>query len=190
MRRAPILLLAVLLSGCSIERPELHGTLIEPAMAAPDFELTSADGPVRKSDFEGRLVVLSFGYTHCPDVCPTTLARLGRAMELLGPAAEEVQVLLITVDPERDGAEKVSAYARAFDPSFIGLSGTAEEVGRVAADFGIFHAKAEGSAATGYLVDHTATVTVLDRDGDTRLLWSFDVTPEEIAADLRYLVDR
>ena len=109
-------------------------------------------------------------------------------MEILEEDSDEVQVMMISVDPERDTPENVSSYARAFHGSFIGLTGTQEEIDRVAAEYGIFHAKAEGSAVTGYLVDHTASVMVLDRGGDTRLIWSFEITPEEMAADLRYLV--
>ncbi len=158
-------------------------------MAASDFELTSADGLVQKSDYRGKLVVLFFGYTMCPDVCPTTMSRLRQTMDLLGTYADEVQVVMVSVDPERDTPENVSSYARAFNGDFVGLTGTQEQIDRVAADYGIFHAKAEGSAATGYLVDHTAAVMVLDRSGDTRLIWSFEITPEQMAEDLRYLVE-
>lgn len=167
---------------------ELHGTLLEPPLPAADFTLTSDAGPVRLSDLRGKVVVLFFGYTLCPDVCPTTMVRLGQAMELLGKDAERVQVVMISVDPERDTPEKLGQYARAFHPSFLGLTGTREEVDAVASAYGIYHAKAEGSSATGYLVDHTATTTVLDRGGGIRLLWPFEVPAEDLAADLRIML--
>jgi protein SCO1/2 len=169
---------------------ELHGTFLEPSLPAADFTLTSAAGPVRLADLHGKVVVLFFGYTFCPDVCPTTMVRLGQAMELLGKDADRVQVVMITVDPARDTPERLAEYARAFHPSFIGLSGTQEEIDAVASAYGIYHAKAEGSAATGYLVDHTATTTVLDRRGGVRLLWPFDVPAEGLASDLKVLLRR
>jgi protein SCO1/2 len=167
---------------------ELHGTLLEPPLPAADFTLTSAAGPVRLADLEGKVVVLFFGYTFCPDVCPTTMVRLGQVMELLGRDAERVQVVMITVDPERDTPERLAEYTRAFHPSFIGLTGTPEEIARVAAAYGIYHAKAAGSEATGYLVDHSSTTTVVDRRGGVRLLWPFNVPTEGLAADLKVLL--
>lgn len=168
--------------------PELAGTLIEPPMAAEDFTLTSRDGPVSLSDFRGRTVVLFFGYTYCPDVCPLTLAGLGQAVEALGDAGEEVQVIMVSVDPDRDTPERVGRYAANFHPSFLGLTGTAEEVGRVATAFGIYHGKDEPDELGDYMVSHSATVTVLGPEGRIRLLWPYDVPPEDLARDLRYLV--
>jgi protein SCO1/2 len=167
---------------------ELHGTLLEPSLPAKDFTLTSAAGPVRLADLRGKVVVLFFGYTLCPDVCPTTMVRLGQALELLGKDAEHVQVVMVSVDPERDTPERLAEYARAFHPSFLGLTGTQEEIDAVASAYGIYHAKAEGSAATGYLVDHTSTTTVLDRSGGVMLLWPFDVPAEGLASDLKVLL--
>lgn len=167
---------------------ELHGMLLDPPLPTNDFTLTSAAGPVQLADLQGKVVVLFFGYTFCPDVCPTTMVRLGHAMELLGKEAEEVQVVMISVDPERDTPERLAEYTRAFHPSFLGLTGTPEEIAAVAAAYGIYLAKAEGSAATGYLVDHTSTTTVLNRDGERRMLWSFEVPAEGLASDLSFLV--
>lgn len=193
--RLVVLVLAVVSSivafrAVSSRMVELHGTLIEPPIPAADFTLTSADGPVRLEDMRGKVVVLFFGYTFCPDVCPTTMVRLGQAMELLGDDAERVQVVMVTVDPERDTPERLAQYVRAFHPSFLGLTGTEEEINAVAATYGIYHAKAEGSEATNYLVDHTSTVTVIDRNGGVRLLWPFDVPAEGYANDLRALLRR
>lgn len=163
-----------------------HGTHLSPA-PAPDFTLEAADGPVSVSEFRGRAVALFFGFTSCPDICPTTLLRLSRARELLGGDAARIQVVFVSVDPERDTPERASRYARSVDPSFVGLSGTPDEVAAVAADYGIFYEKAEGSDATGYLVDHTTAVTVLDPRGDKALIWSSTVTAEQMAEDLRAL---
>jgi len=169
-------------------RGELHGTYLEPPLPAADFELTSADGPVRLAELRGKVVVLFFGYTFCPDVCPTTMVRLGQAMELLGKDAERVQVIMVSVDPERDTPEKLAQYARAFHPSFLGVTGTREEIDAVASAYGIYHAKAEGSGATGYLVDHSANVTVIDRRGGVRLIWPYNVEAADVASDLRFVL--
>jgi len=168
----------------------LHGSLIDPPLPAADFVLASGDGPVALSDFRGRITVLFFGYTFCPDVCPYTLQRLRAARELLGPAGEDVQVVFISVDPERDTPARATAYARGFDPSFAGLSGSPEEVAAVASSFGIFYARAEPDRDEEgfYLVDHSATVLVLDREGDVRLMWPGEASAEELAADLAWLL--
>jgi protein SCO1/2 len=169
-----------------------HGTHLSPAMPASDFALMSADGPVSPSDFEGQVVPMFFGYTSCPDICPTTLLRLSRALELLeeeGGDRGDVQVVFVSVDPERDTPERASAYARAVDPSFVGLSGSPDQIAEVAGSYGIYYAKADGSDAIGYLVDHTATITVLDREGRVALLWGATVTAEQMAGDLRNLLE-
>lgn len=158
-------------------------------MPVPEFTLTSVDGPVAKSDLEGRLVVLVFGFTHCPVICPTSLARLARGLEEFGPGAEEVQVVLITVDPERDTPERVQEYATAFAPDFLGLTGSAEEIAAVAAGFGIYHARTEDpEGGEDYEVDHTSTITVLDREGRARLVWAFGTETQHMVSDLRRLL--
>lgn len=168
--------------------PELTGTLIDPPMEAEDFTLTSRDGPVSLSDFRGKTVVLFFGYTYCPDVCPLTLARLAQAVESMGEAGEEVQVVMVSVDPERDTPERVGRYAANFHPSFLGLTGDPDEIARVASAFGIYHEQDDPDELGDYLVSHSATVTVLGPEGRIRMLWPYDVPPEALATDLRYLV--
>lgn len=164
------------------------GTYLNPPSPAQDFELSSSSGEVKRSDFQGKIVVLIFGYTSCPDVCPATLSEVKRAIQLLGEEASEVQVIMVTVDPERDTPDRVGQYVAGFDPSFVGLAGTHEQVSAVASQYGIYYSRAADASDGGYLVDHTATITVLDREGQTRLLWSFGTTPEEMAADLRILL--
>lgn len=165
------------------------GMLMDPLAPVNDFSLTAAGGkPVRISDFRGKLVALYFGYTYCPDVCPTTLAELAAGMRDLGADAQQVQVIFISVDPARDTPERLADYVANFDPSFIGITGSPEEIAAVATPLGIYYQAHEGTAATGYLVDHTATVMVLDRQGRLRLLLPFGTTGAQAASDLRALL--
>jgi protein SCO1 len=178
----------LMVAGALSEPVTYHGTHLSPAMPAADFTLHSADGPVAREDLAGKVSPIFFGYTSCPDICPMTLLRLQSALEELGPERDDVQVVFVSVDPERDTPERVSAYARAVDPSFLGVTGSEEEIAHVASQYGIYHAKAEGSDATGYLVDHSATIVVLNEAGRVELLWSPTVTATEMADDLRALL--
>jgi protein SCO1/2 len=169
----------------------LNGALIEPPLPAEDFTLTSVAGPVRLSDFLGRTVVLFFGYTHCPDVCPLTMSRVAQALKALESDADRVQAIMVSIDPERDSPGRMAEYVQSFNPGFLGLSGSAEEVSRVAASYGIFYARAAASGESDdYLVDHTATVTVISPEGSIQMLWPTDLRSEEMASDLRYLLRR
>ena len=166
-----------------------HGTVLQSPQPAPDFELNAANGQkVSLKDFEGDLVLLYFGYTFCPDVCPTTLSELSKALDILGSEAKNVQVIMISVDPQRDTPEILAEYVTHFHPSFIGVTGAPEEIAQVAALYGIFYEAHEGTAATGYLVDHTATVMVIDQEGHLKLVFPFGTPAEDIAADLAYLL--
>jgi len=179
---------ALLWFGYNRLRPyTFHGSVMQSPNPAPEFTLQGVDGPVSLSDFRGQTVLLFFGYSFCPDVCPTTMSDLAKAMTLLGSRADRYQVIMISVDPERDTPEKIAAYARHFDERFLGLSGSPQEVAQVATLYGIYYQKQEGSAASGYLVDHTATVMVIDRRGYLKLLLPFGTAPEDIAADLQHL---
>ncbi len=160
-----------------------------PAGEAQDFTLVGQGGQtIRLSDFRGKLVALYYGYTFCPDVCPTTLAELGQAMKQLGAQADEVQVILVTVDPERDTPDRLAEYVSYFDPSFIGLSGTLDQVAAAAKAFDIYYLKHEGTAASGYLVDHTASLRLLDREGRLRLIWPYGTSGDKIARDIKHLL--
>lgn len=176
--------------GQRVRPYQFHGRVLQSPEPAPDFELTGPGGQrVRLSDFRGKIVLLFFGYTFCPDVCPTTMRDLGQAMRLLPPdKAKQVQVIMISVDPERDTPERINEYVRNFHPSFIGLTGTPDEIARVATLYGIFYQKEEGSAATGYLVTHTATVTLINKEGYIKLVFPFGTAPEEFAADISYIL--
>lgn len=183
-------LLVVALVGLRLFRPYIFvGTVIQSPEPSFDFTLESSSGPVSLSDFQGKVVVLYFGYTFCPDVCPTTMTDLAKAMKILGRTAEDVQVIMVSVDPERDTPDKLETYVHAFDPTFLGLTGTPEQIAEVAARYGVYYAKHEGSDASGYLIDHTATVMVINAEGRLKLLESFGTSPEEIARDLEHVVN-
>lgn len=165
-------------------------TYAEPYPPAPEIELTRANGTrFRLSELRGNTVLLFFGYTSCPDVCPTTLAELNMTLEKLGEErAKEVQVLFVTVDPERDTPERVQEYVDHFNPAFIGLSGGESEMVKVWQDYGVFREIMEGASAAGYLVNHTARVTLIDRDGNLRLSYAFETPVENIVHDLKLLL--
>jgi len=166
-----------------------HGTVLQSPQPALDFSLSASHGKeVSISDFDGKLVLLYFGYTFCPDVCPATLSELRGAMELLGKQSEDVQTIMISVDPGRDTPEMLAEYVTHFHPSFIGVTGSPEEIAEVATLYGIFYEAHEGTEATGYLVDHTATVMVIDKSGHLKLIFPFGTPSEDIADDLAHLL--
>lgn len=171
--------------------PKFHGVVMPEPKKAPGFTLTAHAGEeVGLTDFEGQLVLIYFGYTYCPDVCPATLAELSRALKLLDQKdREEVQVLMVSVDPDRDTPEVLADYMAHFDPSFLGLTGSDSEVAAAAHDYGIFVQKQEGTVESGYLVNHTANVAVVDQDGYLRLIFKFNTPAEDITADLESLLD-
>ncbi len=155
-----------------------------------ELRLTDHDGKPRTlADFRGKVVVVFFGYTHCPDVCPTTLADLASALKQLGNDASRVQVLLVTVDPKRDTPELLKQYVTAFNPGFIGLRGDTEALTRATKDFHVYWNVREGSTAESYTVDHSGQAYALDRDGKVRLLFAPGTAPAAIASDLRVLLN-
>ncbi|NNC92053.1 MAG: SCO family protein [Acidimicrobiia bacterium] len=165
------------------------GTVIQSQTPAPKVDLITSTGErASLSDFEDQVLVLYFGYTFCPDVCPTTLSGLKKAVDQLGDAADDVQVIMISVDPERDSPEILGEYLSYFDPRFLGMTGTQEEIASVATVYGVFYQAEEGTVDTGYLVSHTARLMVVDRDGYLKLVMPGEATPDEIAADLDYLL--
>lgn len=167
---------------------QFHGTVVPSPEPVTDFTLTAHTGErVSLNDFRGKVVLLYFGYTYCPDICPTTLANLARVMDKLGRRSDEVQVVMISVDPERDTPEKLAKYVTTFDPSFIGLTGSPAEIATVTTMMGIFYEKESGTIESGYLVNHTASILVIDQEGALRLVYSLDTPDEDIASDLRQL---
>jgi protein SCO1/2 len=189
--RSSVVLLAAgaLLAACSPQAPKFRSTDITGADFGKELALTGHDGKPRTlADFRGKAVVLSFGYTHCPDICPTTLADIAAALKKLGPDAARVQVLFATVDPERDTAEVLAKYVPAFDPAFLGLTGDAAAAQRAAREFKIFFEKRAGSAPGAYTMDHSAQVYVLDAQGRLRLLVRYERIAQDLAEDLQALL--
>lgn len=170
-------------------RPHVfHGVVMQSLTEAPAIDLEATTGELIGLDsFAGKLVVVYFGYTHCPDVCPTTLSTLHKALDKMGSGSEDVQVVMVTVDPERDTVAMLDEYLRFFDDSFIGLTGPTENVATVATTYGVFFAANEGDTASGYTVDHTAHLMVIDREGHLRLVLPPELSADDIAADLEYL---
>ena len=172
--------------------PELHGVVLQSSDKATDFTLTASTGePMSLSDLEGKHVLLFFGYTFCPDVCPTTLADMSKMAVTLGDKKmEDVQVVFVSVDPERDTPERLGQYLSFFDPRFLGMTGTLDEVITAGTQFGVFFERHEGTAATGYLIDHTSTVTLIGPDGHVRMVFPYGTPGEDIAADVEYMMRR
>ncbi len=182
--------LCLLLSvACIPSPPAFKNTDITGADCCKDFRLTDHKGQVRTlADFRGKVVVMFFGYTQCPDVCPTTMMEMTAVLQQLGADAARVQMLFVTVDPERDTRELLSSYVPAFNPSFIGLYGDPETTARTAKEFRVFYQKQPGSTPTSYTVDHTAGSYVLDAQGRVRLFARYGDGGANLAADLRTLL--
>lgn len=193
---------SLLLAGCD-NRGEGVQMILSPAKSAfkntdvtgldyaKDFALTDHTGKHRTlADFKGRAVVVFFGYTQCPDVCPTTLSEMAAVMQQLGPMADKVQVLFVTVDPERDTQELLSKYVPAFDPRFLGLYGDKAATEKVAKDFKVFYQKVPGKESGSYTIDHTAGSYVFDPQGRIRLFVRHGQGAEPIAHDLKLLLSQ
>ncbi len=175
------------LAACRPAGPGFKSTDITGVEYGRALALTGHDGrPRTLADFRGKVVVLSFGFTHCPDVCPTTLASLAGVIRQLGPEAGRVQVLFVTVDPERDTPAVLSSYVPAFDPGFIGLYGDAESTARTAKEFKIFYEKQPAGAT--YTVNHSTQSYVIDAEGRLRLFVRHDRIAQDLADDLRALL--
>ena len=179
------------LAGCERAAPPHHFNAIDLTGAeyARRLDLPDFDGKPRTlADFKGKLVVLFFGYTQCPDVCPTTMAELAAVMKELGPAADEVQVLFVTLDPERDTQQLLASYVPAFDKRFVGLYGTPEQTAKVAKDFKVFYRKAAGSTPDNYSMEHSAASYVFDPSGKLRLYVRYGGGAQALADDLKLLL--
>ncbi|MBU0603483.1 MAG: SCO family protein [Gammaproteobacteria bacterium] len=178
-----------LLAACSQSVPTFHSVDITGADYGRGFSLTDHAGQPRTlADYKGKLVTLFFGFTHCPDVCPTSLATMKQALDLLGDDAGKVQVLFVTVDPERDTAELLANYVPKFDPSFVGLRGDLAATQAVAKEYKVFYQKVAGSTAGQYSMDHSAGTYVHDAEGRLRLFIRHGETPQNIADDLKVLL--
>jgi protein SCO1/2 len=193
MRICGLLCACLLLAACSGDsdgtaQESFIGTDVSGADFGNALELTDHHGQPRSlGDFRGKVVALFFGYTHCPDVCPTTLDDLAKAVKLLGARRDEVQVLFVTLDPERDTQQVLAQYVPAFDEGFLGLYGDAATTARVAADFKVFFQKQASGGKSGYTIDHSAGIYVFDKQGSLRIYLSHGQKPKDIAHDFTRL---
>jgi protein SCO1/2 len=186
---AVALLAALLAAACGkSEAPQFQLTDVTGAGFGKTLELTDHNGKRRTlADFKGKVVVLFFGFTHCPDACPTTMMELATVAKQLGPDAERMQVLFVTVDPERDTSEVLRQYVPSFNPAFIGLSGTPDETARAAKEFKIYYQK-QAQPGGSYTMDHSAGTFVLDAQGRLRLFGAYGAGAVPLVHDIRLLL--
>jgi protein SCO1 len=180
---------AFAVAACGKPPVQFDSVDITGADYAKDFHLTDAAGQPRSlADYRGKVVLIFFGYTQCPDICPTTMADLKNVMQTLGPDADRVQVLFVTLDPARDTGEMLAQYVPSFDKRFVGLRGDEATTARTAKDFKVFYQKVDGKTSDGYTLDHTAGTYAFDPDGHVRLFIRQSVGAQAIAHDVRLLL--
>jgi len=185
------LVAALMLSACqpAPQPPVFQATDITGAAFARDFRLTDHNGQMRTlADFKGKVVAIFFGYTHCPDVCPTTLSDFSAALKQLGPLAERVQVIFVTVDPQRDTPDLLKQFVPAFNPGFLGMVTDAPTLQLLAKEYKVVYQKTSIKSADDYLIDHSAGTYIYDPQGRLRLLMPYGSSPETIAHDLKILL--
>jgi len=180
---------AALFSACSPQQPVFASIDVTGAEYAKGFELTDHNGQVRHlSDFAGKVVVLFFGYTQCPDVCPTSMAELAEVKKALGKDGDRLQGLFVTVDPERDTPALLKGYMANFDPTFLALYTTPDKLAALAKDYKIYFKKVEGQTPTSYTMDHSAGSYVYDTKGQLRLFTRYGSGPKPLTEDIRLLL--
>lgn len=178
-----------LFTACSPNAPQFTAIDITGADYAKDFVLSDHNGQVRTlKDFQGKVVMMFFGYTQCPDVCPTSMVEMAQIKQLLGKDGERVQGLFVTIDPERDKPGMLKEYMAAFDPSFLALVPTPEQLAVLAKDYKVYYKKVDGPTPTSYTMDHTAGSYVYDSRGKLRLFTRYGTKPELMAADIKHLL--
>ena len=188
-RRAFLLACVAGLAACSPDKPQFSAIDITGAEYASDFNLTNHNGQPRSiKDFAGKVVVVFFGFTQCPDVCPTALAELAEVKRMLGKDGDKLQGIFVTVDPERDTPEVLKAYMANFDPSFLALRGTAEQLAAMAKDYKVYYKKVDGKTPTSYTMDHSAGSFVYDTQGRIRLYTRYGSGAQALADDIRLLL--
>ena len=191
-RRLRRLILAtplLFVAACRPSGPKFHNTDLSGASFGRDFSLHDHHGQQRTlADFRGKVVILFFGYTTCPDICPTMLARLADVMNQLGEASTHVQVLFVTLDPDRDDAARLGNFVPWFHPAFIGLRGNDEETQAVIKEFRVIASRKHVDSGAGYLIDHSTGAYVFDKNGHLRLYLADTASVSHIAADLRLLL--
>jgi protein SCO1/2 len=178
-----------ILGACTESKPQFRGVDITGADYARDFRLTDHNGQLRSiQDFKGKAVIVFFGYTQCPDVCPTSMTELAEVKKLLGPDGDKLQGIFVTVDPGRDTAEMLKAYMTNFDPSFLALIPTADQLPVVAKDFKVYYKRVEGKTPTSYTMDHSAGSYLYDPQGRLRVYNRYGSGAPALAADVKQLL--
>lgn len=178
-----------LISGCSEQKFQFKGVDITGADYAKDFSLSDHNGRLRTmADFKGRVVVVFFGYTQCPDVCPTTMAEMAEVKKQLGKDGEKLQALFISIDPERDTPEVLKAYMENFDPGFLALRPAPDKLAELARHFKIYAKKVDGKTPTSYTMDHSAGSYVFDTQGRVRLFVRYGSGPAALVSDIQLLL--
>lgn len=180
---------AALLAACAPDKPQFKAIDITGAEYARDFSLTDHNGQTRTiKDFAGKVVVVFFGYTQCPDVCPTSMAELAEVKRSLGKDGDRLQGIFITVDPQRDTQDVLKAYMANFDPSFVALRGTPEQLAAVAKDYKVYYKQVQGKTPTSYTMDHSAGSFIYDPQGRIRLYTRYGSGAQALADDIRLLL--
>jgi protein SCO1/2 len=188
-RSALAVLAAAIATACTENKPQFKSIDLTGADYARDFQLPDIHGQVRSiKDFAGKIVVVFFGYTQCPDVCPTTLTEIAEAKKLMGPEGAKVQAVFITVDPERDTPQVLKAYMANFDPTFVALRPTPDQLAATAKDFKVYYKKVEGKTPTSYSMDHSAASFVYDTQGRLRLYTRYGSGAQALASDFEQLL--
>ena len=186
---AMMLASTVLFTACSEQKPAFAAIDVTGADYAKDFSLTDHNGQARSiKDFQGKVVVLFFGYTQCPDVCPTSMAEIAEVRKQLGKDGEKVQALFVTVDPERDTPEVLKGYMGNFDPTFLALYATPDKLAATAKDFKVYYKKVEGKTPTSYTMDHSAGSYIYDTKGALRLYTRYGTGVQPLVSDIKLLL--
>jgi len=181
--------IAIVAAETFLSAYKFRGSVIDPPAPAANFSLKDQNGQTfQMSDQRGKLVLLFFGYTSCPDVCPTTLAQFKQTRARLGALADGVRFVFVTVDPQRDTPDKMGKYLNVFDPAIVGLGGSEANLEPVWKAYGVYRQVQPGSSADAYTVDHSAWVYLIDAQGNLRLTYAFGVQADDMAQDIRYLL--
>lgn len=176
-------------TACSPDKPQFRSIDLTGADYAKEFSLVDFNGKLRTlADFKGKIAIVFFGFTQCPDVCPTTMAEMAQIKQMLGADGDRLQAIFVTVDPERDTPELLKAYMGNFDPGFVALRPTMEQLPKVAKDFKVFYKKVEGKTPGSYTMDHSAGSYVFDTQGRVRLYSRYGSGAEALASDIRLLL--
>lgn len=189
LRLAGVSAAAAAMAGCSDPKPSFNAVDMTGADYAKGFALKDADGKERTlADFKGKVVVLFFGYAQCPDVCPTTMTEMAQVKQQLGKDGDKLQVLFVTVDPDRDTPEVMKAYMGAFDPAFVALIPTQEQLAAMAKDYKAYYKKVDGKTPTSYSMDHSAASYIYDTQGRLRLYARYGAGVAPMVADVQALI--